>query len=327
MRKRRWQIPRQLRPSVWRQERIAKALLKGLGPGVYTQPQLFVGLRRTEQTHLFRTERRADGKRLVLKIDHKKTAKEMTADVRFMARISAQLADVPGMAAPEPLAEFADPPAVLMTEAPGKTLARQIQNQFPDARAPNMERAGMWILAFQTVVDRRFIRFDPARSMARIARLLEEPVLAEKAAFAVEFERLNALADAAEGIEAPKGLRHGDFHPGNLMMTETLVTGIDFGKRARGFAHRDLARLMIHSGLSAPALDWDRNVVRGAYGRDREAILAGYGPIPEAVMDFAVVEAGLRWWWTLSRQQPWSAGHRERFRRLQKLIASVPIER
>ena len=77
--------------------------------------------------------------------------------------------------------------------------------------------------------------------------------------------------------------------------------------------------------MRAPAEHWDQTLIGGAYGRDREAVLRGFGSIPDPVMDYALLEAILRWWRVLGQAQKWSAKEREYYRRLRVLATTLPI--
>lgn len=297
----------------------ARGLLEGLPGREFSKPKQIVAARDGVLSRIFRTRDKGSGARFVLKIDHGLTAEQMRADARFQDRIAQRLSAQEGFAAPRVIARWKDPPAMLMEEADGQSVRWFLHKKQPVAVAEAHRRAGAWLKAFQETAGQRHRGFSGQMMLDGVRVRQGWQGLPDPQAFGDGLRVLERLVAQAEGQIAPAGLVHGDFHPGNIIMNETVVTGIDMGKRARGFAHRDLARLLVHGAVTAPVAVFDASMEDARLGRYRAALLAGFGDVPEPVLDAACLAAILRWWAVVGTRAPLKERDREVYRRLRVL--------
>lgn len=138
--------------------------------------------------------------------------------------------------------------------------------------------------------------FDLQRSMHRCAggalpeaklRLADKIRAARRASEAMRQQALEALARLPEGF----AVCHGDFHPGNVIMSERGPRVVDWVDAGRGDATLDVARtlLLLEHGVPARAAPQARKAFAAAYAECLEqAWPAGLEPIARWRLPVAV---------------------------------------
>ncbi|MBR9865197.1 MAG: hypothetical protein GYB24_17330 [Rhodobacteraceae bacterium] len=153
----------------------------------------------------------------------------------------------------------------------GERLDTILEQAIPAARAQKLRQAGQW-LALYTSDSRSTAGFGPWKWIKRIAP-------PQGSAYAPLINRLKArLREQAPdlmGKPVQVARTHGDFTALNLICDGPVMTGIDIENRHELAIAKDLARFL------AQAQSYRRP--RGGWvpQPDLEAILAGFGPLPE----------------------------------------------
>ncbi|MFK7941158.1 MAG: phosphotransferase family protein [Roseovarius sp.] len=163
-----------------------------------------------------------------------------------MVRVWPQMHSAPHCIA-EPLHFSPEHQLLVMSYAPGTPLMQHIWQSDPGTREQWLAPAARWLRAYAQgsefeVRARAGVWFERAEKAAatqphrNLARL-EASVL----------EQLRRLLPA---FEQPwrNAITHGDFHPNNLLLEGTCLTGIDVGGSAAIPIYKDMARFLMHMG-------------------------------------------------------------------------------
>ncbi len=187
-------------------------------------------------------------------------------------------------------------PVLVTTALPGRVMLASYHQWRHTARPQSVrddfEAAGRWLTAFQS---------EMATGEADLAGMTDG-LIAELTyqfgddSFTTEdVEVLLALHDRLDGHSVGRGLVHGDFWPGNLLMNDGEVTGVIDWESARpdGLLTRDLARFAIAYSLyldrhtrSGRRVPGHAGLRAGAWGAGLEYAINGSGWYPELVQQF-----------------------------------------
>ncbi|QYX55393.1 aminoglycoside phosphotransferase family protein [Roseovarius sp. SCSIO 43702] len=172
----------------------------------------------------------------------------------------------------EPLHFNAPHDLLLVEDVAGEPLLPVIRRaRAGPARTRHLAPAAHWL--------RKVTRTSEATAPARPAPWLER---AAKAATEQPFPalagleqrilpHLQALAARLEGRDWRVAISHGDFHPNNLILSGTRLTGIDIGGSSSLPIYKDMARFLMHMGrrdIDVSGAWWmgvDRSIAR-AFG-------------------------------------------------------------
>ncbi|MFS4437339.1 phosphotransferase [Paracoccaceae bacterium GXU_MW_L88] len=176
----------------------------------------------------------------------------------------------PHLRAVRPLALYGS--VVVMERVPGETLAAHLARGDARTREAAFPQVLNWLSAL-TAGQRRIEPMAPRAAIRRL-RQMPRPKDAQDAAL---FDRLRpALLDFAQdlrGFEVLRGPGHGDLSPRNLMLSEDVLTGIDFGPDTVFPLARDIAHYLIGTRLKGAAPS-----SAAAFAGDGDA--AGWGIAP-----------------------------------------------
>ena len=303
-------------------EAEARRLLRGGTAGRFHSPKAIKVDARNGRS-VFRVRERGSNERYILKIDAAKSATAFAQEFRFIGRMAANLAGSEEFFVPEPVVFLETGPAMVITEAPGQSFRERLNSANVEERRRDLQRVGAWLYAFKGAVGARARPFVAERSIERIVRRHAKLQIHDPDAFRLALDRLAQMMRPLDGLKVPSGICHGDFHPGNVLLSPDRVTGIDFGRRARSYAHRDLSRMLVFAALTTEAHDWSEKIARGTFGSDRDWILEGFGELPAPMVDAALLEAALLIWCNVGRTEKTSAKDLARYQRLRSLIASL----
>lgn len=137
---------------------------------------------------------------------------------------------------------------VIVEEVRGTPLFQHMWRSDPGDRAQHLTPVAAWLKRYGAPTE----EMAPARAgrwmkMARKAaarqpfnrlRKLQKPVLVEMA----------RIAAAMDGMAWRQATIHGDYHPNNLILNGTRLTGIDLGGSAVMPVYKDIARFLMHIG-------------------------------------------------------------------------------
>lgn len=150
-----------------------------------------------------------------------------------------------------------------------------------DEREAVVHRAGVWLGRLHAtecqgkatfrlnVLTRKFNR--------RMERITARPQgLVDHATLEEIFARVDIALAFLHGRRAPAVVAHGDFHGGNLLMTETETFGIDCAWTNRRLAVQDIAQFLVDMEL-CPGADQRDTLESGVSKGNKAAFLAGYG--------------------------------------------------
>ena len=145
-----------------------------------------------------------------------------------------------------PLHFDADLGLMALEEAPGTPLLTHLWANPPEARGALMARAADWLHAYTgSSTDWRGIdRKRWVRMAARASARQPHPELA-----AIEARILQKMRQLGRKLHRQPwriAITHGDFHPNNLLVDGTRLTGIDLGGTARLPIYKDIARFLVH---------------------------------------------------------------------------------
>ncbi|WP_374763182.1 phosphotransferase [Yunchengibacter salinarum] len=182
-------------------------------------------------------------------------------------------------ASSEAAEDWLAPGAVLMEAVDGPPLARLLWGRalIPAVRRRLMREAGIWLARCHTSApadERPLGDADPARRLADMA---------QRAGAAAETPLIRrALAHLAETQAAqtptPWARQHGDFTPGNLLVTRGGIRGIDLATTSPAPILLDMARFLGHLAVHHPG----PNLTPGPLGAPRalsDAFLEGYAGV------------------------------------------------
>jgi aminoglycoside phosphotransferase (APT) family kinase protein len=187
-------------------------------------------------------------------------------------------------------------PVLVTTALPGRVMLASYHQWRHTARPlsvkDDFEAAGRWLMEFQR---------EPAMPDANLAEMTDG-VAAELArrfgddAFTTgDVEALVTIHDRLDGHQVGRGLVHGDFWPGNLLMSDGGVSGvIDWEcSRPDGLLTRDLARFAIAYSLyldrhtrSGRRVPGHAGLRAGTWGAGLEYAMKGSGWYPELMRQF-----------------------------------------
>ncbi|WP_372921116.1 phosphotransferase, partial [Roseovarius sp.] len=147
-----------------------------------------------------------------------------------------------------PLYHAAEFGLIAVEFVPGTPLMALIWQSPPEAREAQVLPAARWLRSYTESSEswwpakpegwlKRAERAAAKQPFSRL-RKLERPVIAE----------LSRLVSRIEGLEWRTAICHGDFHPNNLIVADTRMTGIDNGGSARMPIYKDMARFLMHMG-------------------------------------------------------------------------------
>lgn len=147
----------------------------------------------------------------------------------------------------EPLHYSADHQLLVIAHAQGTPLMQHIWQSEPHDRAHHLPAAARWLRAYSqgsevSVRPRAGVWLERAEKAAatqphRKLAKLEARVLRE-------LHRLMAACDQPWR----SAITHGDYHPNNLLLDGTCLTGIDMGGSASIPIYKDMARFLMHMG-------------------------------------------------------------------------------
>jgi len=144
-----------------------------------------------------------------------------------------------GLTIPEPLGLVCDPPTLLQAEVPGETLECWLDDRLPAIGAVRL--AGGWLAklhAFDAAGVPELGVVDEAAKLRACAERIGARHRGSGERSRELAERLIALLAVLDDERSV--LTHGDFQPGNLIITENAVAGIDFDHAALALAARDI---------------------------------------------------------------------------------------
>jgi hypothetical protein len=180
--------------------------------------------------------------RLFLQPDSPAPAREWAE----MTRIWPQMQTPPCCIA-EPLHYGPEHQLLVIAHAQGTPLMQHIWQSEPHDRAQHLPAAARWLRAYSdgsetqapprpTVWVERAAKVSAKQPHRKLARL-EARVLRE----------LHRLVPACDHPWR-NAITHGDFHPNNLLLNGTCLTGIDLGGSSALPIYKDMARFLMHMG-------------------------------------------------------------------------------
>ncbi|MCH2163854.1 MAG: aminoglycoside phosphotransferase family protein [Marinovum sp.] len=186
--------------------------------------------------------------------------------------------------APKVLAWSENHQVIALDYVAGRTLRDALMDGEDAMHA--MTRVAAWLGAFHRLRETRLECFDTRGPLARVPLTAE--FLPEHYALAREI--CARLAAEVTNVPVPKAVLHGDLNAGNLIMTTTTVTGLDFENLGIHPAFRDAGQILSEIRLLSRASE--RGIWPDAY---RLAFKAAYGGSNEA-LDFFVHQRLLQHW-------------------------------
>ncbi|MCZ4351321.1 phosphotransferase [Roseovarius aestuarii] len=116
------------------------------------------------------------------------------------------------------------------------------------ARAPYLGTAAAW-LRKATAMTEGWRLSNPAGWIKRAAKASSQQPFPHLRAYEVDIlDQMNRLSHAIEPENWRVGITHGDFHPNNLIVNGTRLTGIDTGGSRTMPLCKDMARFLMHMG-------------------------------------------------------------------------------
>lgn len=155
------------------------------------------------------------------------------------------------------VAESADPPALVMSSAPGKPMREVFLAANAERRAVLVRRAGEWL---NCLIHARELK--PCQSWKfynRVASLASEYASDEMVDGALVHHHMATMKQITQRLHLQPishGVTHGDFHPENLFIAEDgdklIVTGIDMEFAEAMPLAPDLARMLVWLASDTP---------------------------------------------------------------------------
>jgi len=158
---------------------------------------------------------------------------------------------------------------VVVERVAGTPLMQHIWQSAHEDRAAWLGPAAEWLRKYTAPTEARApARLDGWFSRGRRA-MARQPFEALRPLEAALMEELVRIAAALAGTPWRMAICHGDFHPNNLLVNGSWLTGIDTGGSARLPIYKDMARFLSHMGRRglAPSGRW-------RFGVDRAGIAA-----------------------------------------------------
>lgn len=137
---------------------------------------------------------------------------------------------------------------VVVEHVQGMPLMQRLWRAPHAARAEYLAPAARWLRKYTAPTEERIpARLEGWLSRARKAAASQpyEHLRPVEAALLAEMER---IAPALAGTPWRVAICHGDFHPNNLLVEGTRLTGIDTGGSAKLPVYKDMARFLAHMG-------------------------------------------------------------------------------
>jgi len=183
--------------------------------------------------------------------DFAKQWKELQRAQTFMASGPNQIA--------APLGLAADGQVLVVSLAPGHPMLDLIWSLEQHERLPHSQAAANWLSCYQSPTTQHtpvlwkgwFKRAETALALQTHAPLLavESRVL----------RRMKALGRRLQEQESWRtAIGHGDFHPNNLIVSDTVLRGIDLGGSSRIPIYKDMARFLTHMARRGVTISGER---------------------------------------------------------------------
>ncbi|WP_194269300.1 aminoglycoside phosphotransferase family protein [Tritonibacter litoralis] len=229
--------------------------------------------------------RLSNGQELVLRADFEdRRIKRIQNIIARQRRLSAALADVPGVSVPQVLWQHPSRFFTVMEFAKGETAFRELDlaDLGFGRRAEVLHRIGRAVADMHrcsATGPRKFwpkFNLDKVSARAEAARTGDSPIRRQPK-FLGLCAYLHRAGRRARGVSFDGALEHGDLHFRNVLMDEKTVSFIDFANFSNDIPQNDLANLWV-----ANCPDHQAPIAEpSGYGRvreaDWEAFLAGYG--------------------------------------------------
>lgn len=148
----------------------------------------------------------------------------------------------------EPILYVPEAGLMVIERVEGHPLLKHLWREDPTLRAQYLRPAAEWL--------RRYTELSESWHAGNVAGWLAR---AERAAATQPFTRLRRIetgilahlrdmAQALDGAEWRMAISHGDFHPNNLILGATHLTGVDTGGSGPLPIYKDIARFLVHMG-------------------------------------------------------------------------------
>lgn len=149
---------------------------------------------------------------------------------------------------PEPILQLPEIGLMVVERVPGTPLLAHLWQSRPETRAAHLPDAAAWLRHY-TDVSESWRAASPAGWLARAERAAQTQPHADLQRIETDIlVHLREIAERLGGTDWRMAICHGDFHPNNLILGPTRLTGIDLGGSARLPVCKDIARFLAHSG-------------------------------------------------------------------------------
>lgn len=203
---------------------------------------------------VFRLTAGTDRIRLAAKIctgpaDARRQFAALTAAAAVLNRTSGA-----GTRVPAPVALVEEHGLLVMEWIDGRSFAGLLRSpwQPPALALDGAARAGTWLAGYHAVSPGTAAPFDYAQGLAMLEALLA-PLEGDPPAFTVGrhwLAQLERMAERNGSVSLPIRLHHGDFKPGNVLLTADAVYGIDIHSEYQSSVAEDLAYFIVDMELA-----------------------------------------------------------------------------
>lgn len=162
------------------------------------------------------------------------------------------LAEAPMHKAPRVLTYCEGGSALLLARVPGRLAQTCLEDDRldPVARSATLARCGAWLREFHLARSEQSQGLPPFEELVGKRLRSGQPrgaakQIANSDAFSHYLDVLRELSHRCHGAPQPYSIIHGDFHAGNVLIAEEIVSGIDFDNKMPGPSLSDLANFLV----------------------------------------------------------------------------------